>query len=1003
MENIAIVGIANLFPGSSQPDEFWTQLLNKQDLRTKITEQEMGVDPMQYFGQQGDVDKFYCLYGGYIRNFNFDVSVFKHPDFDENYLMSLDELNKWALYVTYQALQNAGYWGSACLQKCGLILGNLSFPTRSSNHLFLPFYHHIVEQALQHVTQSSLRLKNFSTPRKIEADNGLVAGYPSALLAKIAGIGGAHFSLDAACASSCYSLKLACDMLHTGEVDMMLAGAVSAADPMFVNMGFSIFHAFPDNDIHAPFDSASKGLFAGEGAGMMVLKRHSDALRDGDTIHAVIKGGALSNDGKGEFILSPSSKGQVLAYHRAYADADVSPSDVGYIECHTTGTPKGDKVELNSMETFFSLYQNKPFLGSAKSNLGHLLTAAGMPGMIKAIYALNEGQIPATISLKNAIKTKQGYLTQAQMPTETVVWETSENKPRIAGVSVFGFGGSNAHLVLEGANAPSITNFKRPEPRRLMSIVGMDCLLTGINSLVQFDALLKNNKNTFTDLPLNRWKGIQNNANVMRTLGLGKVPRGGYIEKFDIDFLRFKVPPNAQDCLIPQQLMMMKVADNAARDANLKEGTNVAVLVAMGMELEMHQYRGRVNLSTQIRQSLQEQGIDLTAEQQEELINIAKESIASPAQLNQYTSFIGNLMASRIAALWDFSGPAFTVSSEENSVYRCVQIAQSLFATSDVEAVIIASVDLAGSFENISLRQRYGPVSESAISHSDPLLNKEWLIGEGAGAIVLQRSHAQDMRYAQIDALSFATGSDAQAIKDASYKACQLAQIKCADIDYVEAFASGFDLDNKAEIKAFAHLYPKVKIDSIKRQIGHLFNASGMFSLIKSALLVNAKEIKCVAINGLGKDMSCAHLLMSSAQPERKIKYITTPERAFSLVKPIYLGGVDIKQTILNAPVKNVFKRIKTQLQNKPAGTLSNGINLSPLKIFKDTSVLVAPLISLEATMKPPVKTKISSEIHQQAQAQQVFLRARQVAEQQIAILIKLQIKNKIYRHSLNN
>ena len=125
---------------------------------------------------------------------------------------------------------------------------------------------------------------------------------------------------------------------------------------------------------------------------MMVLKRHSDALHDGDTIHAIIKGGALSNDGKGEFVLSPNTKGQVLAYERAYEDAQISPAKVDYIECHATGTPKGDKVELGSMETFFSQYNNKPLLGSAKSNLGHLLTAAGMPGVTKAIYALNEGK-----------------------------------------------------------------------------------------------------------------------------------------------------------------------------------------------------------------------------------------------------------------------------------------------------------------------------------------------------------------------------------------------------------------------------------------------------------------------------------------------------------------------------------------------------------------------------------------------------------------------------------
>ena len=760
MENIAIVGIANLFPGSSQPEEFWTQLLNKQDNRTEITATEMGVDPAKYLGKKGDTDKFYCMYGGYIRGFDFDASAFTGRGINSDYLNQLDDSSKWGLYVTEQALKNAGYWGSDTLQQCGLILGNLSFPTKTSNHLFLPFYHHVVENALQQLTDASFQLKNFTAAQSVLADNALVAGYPSALLAKASGLGASHFSLDAACASSCYSLKLACDYLHTGRADMMLAGAISGADPMFVNMGFSIFQAFPANNKHAPFDNDSQGLFAAEGAGMMVLKRHSDALRDGDTIHAIIKGGALSNDGKGEFVLSPNTKGQVLAYERAYQDAQVCPSQVDYIECHATGTPKGDKVELTSMETFFSQYNHKPLLGSAKSNLGHLLTAAGMPGVIKAIYALNEAKIPATISLENAIKTKQGYLTSEQMPIDTLNWpvaqgQYSESKQRTAGVSVFGFGGSNAHLVLQAGNTAQQETFATPKPLMSMSIVGMDCLVGHCANLADFSQLMISNANTFRELPTQRWKGINTQQLVKYTVGVNKAPKGGYVEQFDIDFLRFKVPPNPQDCLIPQQLMMMKVADNAILQAGLTEGSNVAVLVAMGLELDLHQYRGRVNLTTQIEESLNEQGINLTPEQQDELTNICKESIASPAQLNQYTSFIGNIMASRISALWDFSGPAFTVSSEENSVYRCVELAQNLFATSDVDAVVIAAVDLAGSFENISLRQRYGAVSENATSHADPLQNQQWLVGEGAGAIVLKSSASTTNSYAQIDAVSF--------------------------------------------------------------------------------------------------------------------------------------------------------------------------------------------------------------------------------------------------------
>lgn len=996
MQNIAVIGIANLFPGSSQPQEFWTQLLNKQDNRTQISAAEMGVDPAKYLGNKGDADKFYCMYGGYIRGFEFDASAYRARGLNADYLSQLDDSSQWGLNVTEQALKDAGYWGSDALAQCGLILGNLSFPTRSSNHLFLPFYHQVVENALQQLSAPNFQLSNFTAAQASHPDNALVAGYPSALLAKASGLGGSHFSLDAACASSCYSLQLACDYLHSGRADMMLAGAISGADPMFVNMGFSIFQAFPANNRHAPFDKASQGLFAAEGAGMMVLKRHADALRDGDTIHAVIKGGALSNDGKGEFVLSPNSKGQVLAYERAYENAQVDPSSVDFIECHATGTPKGDKVELSSMETFFRQYQHKPLLGSAKSNLGHLLTAAGMPGMIKTIYALNEGLIPATISLQDPISTKANYLGAAQMPIDTQQWPQQVGKTATAGVSVFGFGGSNAHLVLQAGDTPLSPTISEAKPLAPMAIVGMDCHVGGCENLAQFADLLANNSDTFRDLPATRWKGIEHDQRIKQTLGLGNAPRGGYIDQFELDFLRFKVPPNPSDCLIPQQLLMMKVADNAVQQAGLQAGSNVAVLVAMGLELDLHQYRGRVNLSTQIEESLQQQGISLTPAQQQELTDICKGSIASAAQLNQYTSFIGNIMASRISALWDFNGPAFTVSSEENSVYRCTELAQTLFATSDVDAVVIAAVDLAGSFENISLRQRYGALSEEATTHADPLQNSQWLVGEGAGAIVLKPASVVHNSYAQIDALSFVAGSDADAIVRASEQVCKQAGISVQQIDYVEAFASGFAADNRAEQQAFAHYYKGAKIDSVKRQVGHLFNASGMVSMIKAALLLDQQQTNHVAINGLGKDMSCAHLLLSQNDSRYQAAASAQDNNAFSLIKPIVLGGASIAQSILAQQGNPLFTELKNQLSGS-SRNIDNGINLELLapQRAQTSTLFTAPIAECSSTKVNMAKSSItaatSSEILQQTQTHQAFIRARQAAGEQIANLIKLQ------------
>ena len=1060
MENIAVVGIANLFPGSSAPEEFWQQLLNKQDCRSQATKEQMGVDPAKYTGKKGDTDKFYCVQGGYIRGFDFDASAFVRESGKNNaqsqngltadYLNQLDDLNQWALYVTQQALTDAGYWGSDKLADCGVILGNLSFPTKSSNHLFMPLYHQVVDNALKACLDKDFQLSHFSdtdiAQSNVHADNALVAGYPAALLAKAAGLGGTHFALDAACASSCYSVKLACDYLHTGKADMMLAGAVSGADPMFVNMGFSIFQAYPANNIHAPFDKNSQGLFAGEGAGMMVLKRHSDAVRDGDKIHAIIKGGALSNDGKGEFVLSPNTKGQVLVYERAYDNAGVDPRDVDYIECHATGTPKGDNVELASMDTFFSRFPrtegkgngNKPLLGSVKSNLGHLLTAAGMPGMTKAIWALNQAKIPATINLNEPLTSKKGYLGGAQMPTDTVDWPTiNNNKPRTAGVSVFGFGGSNAHLVLQQPTQTLAPVTTVPKARESLAIIGMDAHFGAAKDLASFKTLIQRNGNTFRELPTKRWKGIEKNTEVMNALSLAKAPVGGYVEDFDIDFLRFKVPPNEQDCLIPQQLMMMKVADNAAKDAGLKEGSNVAVLVAMGIELELHQYRGRVNLSTQIEESLLQQGVTLSDEQRETLTNIAKDGVAHAAQLNQYTSFIGNIMASRISALWDFSGPAITLSAEENSVYRCVELAENLFQTSDIDAVIIASVDLAGSIENITLRQHFGPVNSGKVAidqqnSSDVLNQEQWLVGEGAAAFVVKPASqvTEQQIYATIDSISFANGNDASAITKAATNALAIAGLKSGDIESVEAHASGFIAENAAEKQALPKLYSGKAISSVKSNIGHTFNASGVASIVKSALVLDSQSAtksyiarSHIAINGLGKDESCAHLILSASKQVHQAAPAPTGKQRPKLIKTITLGGKAIFDDIIEKAQTAEMAVIKQAFAKQPLANVKQAINLNNLqpKLLATSAEPVqdsAPRLvntaqranqsiqakqrsnvvtgvqvkkTTQAKVRTDVKHQASKEIFQESATHQAFLTTRQVAGQQISKLIEMQ------------
>lgn len=922
MDPIAVIGIANLFPGAKDSRQFWNNLIGKRDTRGTATYAQMGVDPQKYFGKKGDVDKFYCMRGGYITDFNFDANGFA---LDAAFLNELDDIYQWSLHAAREALRDANALQSPLLARCGVVLGNLSFPTKSSNHLFMPLYHKTIERALQQKTgNANFTLDNFTDARDVDPHNGLIAGLPAALIAQALGLGGSHFAQDSACASSCYSVKLASDYLNTGKADLMLAAAVSAADPMFVNMGFSIFQAYPGNNISAPLDKNSQGLYAGEGAGVLVLKRYADAVRDGDRIHAIVRGGGLSNDGKGEFVLAPNTKGQVLAYERAYADAGVDPASVQFVECHATGTPKGDKVELGSMETFFGKRNAKPLIGSVKSNVGHLLTAAGMPGMTKAIYALNEGVIPAQINMQQSLQSTTGYFSAAQIPLETTAWPpVSAGNPRRAGVSVFGFGGSNAHLVIEQPT----TNFSAPKsPARAaqpMAIVGMDAYFGDCVGIEQFVDTVKGGRRHFRKLPERRWKGIEQETALLRQLDM-PVPQGAYIDEFDMDFLRFKIPPNEKDCLIPQQLLMMKVADGAAHQAGLKEGSNVAVLVAMGVELELHSYRGRVNLATQIESALARCGVKLSDAQREELTTMAKDSVASAAQLNQYTSFIGNIMASRISSLWDFSGPAITVSAEENSVFRCVELADNLFRTSDVEAVIVAAVDLAGSAENVFLRSRFAPISVDGNGSGI-------YVGEGAGSVVLKReADAQrdgNTVFATITGMASVNGVDAGSVATAVQGALDAARLSARDITFVEANRSGITAHDALEQQVLQAQLPTVPSGTIKANLGHTFAASGIASLLKAAVFGSAfGKPANVLINSLGLDGTSTAIAVNSRA--HAVKAAPARAGAKQLIKKIRMGGVPMAQYLADAKVSPELQDALAQLKSAQVAPGKNPVFL---------------------------------------------------------------------------
>ena len=865
MEPIAIVGLGCLFPGAKTPDEFWDNLLAGRDSLSLATAEQMGVDAECFFdATKGRVDTYYSMRGGFVRDFHFDPHGYRIAP---ERLAGLDPLIQWSLYVARSALEDSGYLQrDARLERCGLLLGNLSFPTRASHRLLAPIYYQAFEAALDELLHdTTIQLPRLAARDEPAPVDGLLGGYPAAVVAAALGLGGARLALDAACSSSLYAVKLACDYLNRGQADMMLAGAVSCADPLFIHLGFSIFQAYPFAGESRPLDRTSTGLASGEGAGMLVLKRYADALRDGDTIYAAIRGTGLSNDGAGKHLLVPNPKGQRLAYERAYAAAGVEPASVGYVECHATGTPIGDITELNGMEAFFG--GHAPLIGSVKSNFGHLLTAAGMAGVIKTVLSMVHGVIPPTINVDQPLSSQNGGFGGHTLVRERTLWP-AEGGPRRAAVSGFGFGGTNAHLIVERGPARPLAETAEAgdEPLPALAIVGMDVCFGQYDGLDDFERGIAAAESALAPAPARRWDGIRPGTPVFNQWGLAgdEAPWGGYIEQFELDFLRAKIPPNATDQPIAQQLLMLKVADRALRDAGLRAGADVAVLIAMGGDLTLHRMRARVDLQWQLPAALDRAGVQLTAEDLSCLQERVQAAIHDPAQVNQYISFIGNIMACRVASLWDFTGPAFTISAEEASVFRAIEVARLMLAAREVEAVLVGAVDLAGSLEPVLLHSWLAAHVQGNDAGSLNGEHPAWTPGEGAGAVVLRRHddalEAGRRTYAVIEALTFASAAHAerehlpgrpgaQPVADACRGAMRAARVSAADIGYLELSASGTVLHSEAECAGLASAYqpagtqPSCAVGSIAANIGHTWAASGMAGLIRSALALSGRYL----------------------------------------------------------------------------------------------------------------------------------------------------------------
>ena len=864
---IAVVAMSGVFPGATGLSNFWKNIIHKVDTTIDIPANRWMGSLDWIYSSNYAPDKAYSKRACLIEDFRLNADKMPAGQLS---LESLEPSEQWVLFSSGDAIQQCSL-ESIDKDRIGTILAAIALPTVASSNLSRRM---VGERMLKDLMPDRPSALDFPGDKHY---NYRVVSGPAALVADAFGLGGGTYTLDAACASSIYAVKLACNELQRYRSDAMITGGLSGADTIYTQVGFSQLRALSPSGRCAPFDASADGLVVGEGAGIMVLKRLDDAVRVGDTIYGVIHGIGLSNDMRGN-LLAPDSEGQLRAMRNAYKAAGWHPWDVDYIECHGAGTPVGDATELNSLAT---LWQDAPStsgpcaIGSVKSMIGHLLTGAGAAGMIKTLLGLYHDILPP--SLKFDCPDDKSPLNNSpfQVQTDAAPWPRNDLKrPSRAAVSAFGFGGINGHILLEkwqpeGKPIHSLHAVSKRDPKSEsrvekasqpkgfsgdIAIVGMDIAIGSFGSLNTFQQAVFNGRRGLASRPAGRWRV----PDILESIIDKKLALGGFIKEVPVELGEFKIPPGEIPDILPQQLLMLKMAAGALRDAGMPVNQNrerMGAIIGIGFDYEATNFHLRWALPDLVRKWQQAHQFSLDEDRLEQWLNDTKALFGPPLTPTRTLGALGGIVASRIAREFRFGGPSFVVSSEEASGLQAVEIAMRMLQDGQTDTMLVGAVDLNCDERNIATLYKPEALSSSGQVRPFDRGADGTLPGEGAAALILKRledaQEHDDRIYAVIKGLGSAHGGSkkhknrsASVYKNAMDNAIADAGLPAERISLIEAHGSGIPEEDTIETEALTSFFKqrddgtenKIAVGALKSLTGHTGATSGLASMAKTAL-----------------------------------------------------------------------------------------------------------------------------------------------------------------------
>lgn len=502
--DIAIVGMAGIYPEAEDIDAFWANILAGRDAVTDAPESWLGGSDI-FDPASSDLLKIYTRRGGFLG----DLSRFQPADFGTmpRSVEGGQPDQFLALQVCRDALVDSGYGpGQTDHERTGVILGHSVHMHRANANGVQQVWFHsqmrnylkalFPEASPEKLQEATDLIQNQMPQIEPESVPGLVPNIMTGRICNRLDLMGPNYIVDAACSSSLIAVELAARELRNGQANIMLAGGVNTTTSPLVYSVFCSVDALSRRGAIRPFGTEADGTVLGEGAGAVVLKRLEDALQAEDRIYAVVKAVGQSSDGKSSGLMAPRLEGEILAMRRAYEISGFDPASIGLVEAHGTGIPLGDRTEITALRDVFgprkSMVPQVP-IGSVKSMIGHCIPAAGSAGMIKNALALTHRILPPTLC--GEVNGDLGLSdTPFYVSTEARPWIHSGKTPRRAAMNAFGFGGINAHMILEespvgreadvtAAFLPRASDAAPPEQIFVLSVARPDEMIAAVTGL----------------------------------------------------------------------------------------------------------------------------------------------------------------------------------------------------------------------------------------------------------------------------------------------------------------------------------------------------------------------------------------------------------------------------------------------------------------------------------------------------------------------------------------